>query len=226
MSEQTNLAPYLDDYFKVRFPFDPRRDVVWREVCRYLQAKHFPKAESIVDLGAGYCNFINNVTGTNKHAVDVAPIIEEYAADDVTTHLLPCTDLGHFEDDSFDVAFASNLFEHLSLDDLTTTLQGLFRILRPGGKLIAMQPNFKYCYKTYFDDYTHTHVYTHQSLPDLMETVGFTTEHVVPNLLPVNMKSTLRLGVPRLDLVVRFYLRSPIRPLAAQMLVVMKKPSA
>ena len=70
MTEQTNLAPYLDDYFKVRFPFDPRRDVVWREVCRYLQAKHFPTAERILDLGAGYCNFINNVTGTSKLAPD------------------------------------------------------------------------------------------------------------------------------------------------------------
>jgi hypothetical protein len=38
--------------------------------------------------------------------------------------------------------------------------------------------------------------------------------------MPVNMKSTLRLRLPFLPLIVRFYLALPWRPLAGQMLVV------
>ena len=221
---ETEAPEVIDNYFEVRFPFDPRRDTVWKEVCRFIQRRYVAKDARILDMGAAYCNFINNIEGSSRHALDIADIIEQYAAAGVQTHIGPCTDLSRFQDDSFDVVFASNLFEHLSLDDLSLTLRGVRRILAPGGQLIALQPNFRYCYKTYFDDYTHTHAYTHASLADLMEACGFELVDVIPRLLPVNMKESLRLGMPMLDLVVRLYLMSPIRPLAAQMLVVVRKP--
>ena len=216
----------IDNYFDVRFPFDPRRDTVWKEVCRFLQRRYVAKDARILDMGAAYCNFINNIEGSSRHALDIADIIERHAEQGVETHIGSCTDLSRFDDESFDVVFASNLFEHLSLEDLSDTLRGIRRILAPGGQLIALQPNFRYCYKTYFDDYTHTHAYTHASLADLMEACGYEIVEVIPRLLPVNMKESLRLGMPMLDLVVRLYLMSPIRPLAAQMLAVVRKPLA
>ena len=39
------------------------------------------------------------------------------------------------------------------------------------------------------------------------------------------MKSTLRLRVPRLDWLVRLYLRLPFKPFAGQMLVVAETPA-
>jgi predicted SAM-dependent methyltransferase len=214
-----------DQYFRVRFPFDPRRDVVWREVCHYLQARYLAPNLRILDIGAAYCNFINNIQGRERHALDISPIIEEYAAPGVATHVRPCTDLRCFEEESLDVVFVSNLFEHLTRADLCTSLAEIHRVLASGGRLIVLQPNFRYCFRSYFDDYTHTYIYTDRSLCDIFEACGFQIADVRPRFLPVNMKSTLRLSLPRLDWIVWLYLRLPLKPLAGQMLIVARKPS-
>lgn len=211
-----------DNYFFTRFPYDERRDIVWKEVCRYLQ-RYVPRDATLLDLGAGYCNFANNIVAAEKHAVDLFSELRAHAAADVITHNIPCTALtDEFEDDTFDVAFASNLFEHLTREELLATLQQLKRVLRPGGTLIALQPNFRMCYATYFDDFTHLQVFTDRSLPDLFDLMGFSVTDNQPRFLPVNMKSTLRVPVPGLRHWVRLYLRLPYRPAAGQMLVVAK----
>lgn len=211
-----------DVYFYTRFPFDERRDLVWKEVCRYLQ-RFVPRDAAVLDLGAGYCNFINNIEASEKHAVDLFSGMEKFAAPGVATHHRPCTELADFlPAGHFDVAFASNLFEHLTREDLLLTLNQLKTVLRPGGTLIALQPNFRFCYATYFDDYTHLQIFTDRSLSDLFEMVGFSVTNCQPRFLPVNMKSTLRTPVPGLRWWVRSYLALPYRPLAGQMLVVAK----
>jgi hypothetical protein len=55
---------------------------------------------------------------------------------------------------------------------------------------------------------------------DLLEMAGLRVERMHAKFLPVNMKSTLRLHIPFLPLVVRAYLRSPWKPRAGQMLAV------
>ncbi|MEQ1858171.1 MAG: class I SAM-dependent methyltransferase [Longimicrobiales bacterium] len=216
-------SEYEEAYHRVRFPFDDRRNGVWREVVRYLQPRYVPTNGVVLDLGAGYCDFINNVQAREKHAVDLFTRLPEFAAKGVNVHVQSCTSLP-FADESIDVTFASNLFEHLSREDLATVAAELHRVLRPGGRLLALQPNFRYCVGTYFDDYTHLQVFTHESLRDFLEVAGFRAVAVVPRLLPVNMKSKLPVPVPGLNLLVRMYLRSPVRPLAAQMLLVVEKP--
>ena len=211
---------YVDAYFRTRFAFDRRRDLVWAEVCRYLQRNFIPTDSRIVDVGAGYCNFINNVTGSERHAIDLFTEMPDYAAPGVITHIGDCTDMSFLEDDSFDVAFTSNLFEHLTREQLIPTLTEIHRIVRPGGTLIVMQPNFRFCYNTYFDDYTHLQIFTDRSLYDLLEVFGFRVQVSLPKFLPVNMKSTLRLRLPMLRQLVRLYMAFPFKPMAGQMLFV------
>lgn len=219
---ETNLTrpDYVDAYFRTRFEFDPRRNIVWTEVCRYLQRHFIPADARIVDVGAGYCNFINNVSGAERHAVDLFTQLPEFAAPGVITHIGDCTDMSFLDDGYFDVAFTSNLFEHLSREQLIPTLTELHRIVRPGGTLIVMQPNFRFCYNTYFDDYTHLQIFTDRSLFDLLEVFGFKVRVAKAKFLPVNMKSTLRLRIPMLRHLVRWYMAFPLKPLAGQMLFV------
>jgi ubiquinone/menaquinone biosynthesis C-methylase UbiE len=217
---KSGLGELYDAYFNTRFGFDPRRDVVWREVVAWIQRKYVPDGARVLDLGAGYCNFINNVVAREKHAVDVFSRFAEYANKDVQTHLSSVTEMPFFQEDQFDVAFASNLVEHLSRPDLILLLSELRRVLRKDGVLILMQPNFKYCFDTYFDDYTHLQIFTDASLSDFLEAYGFHVIGNYPKFMPVNMKSTLRLNLPFLPLIVRGYLASPFKPFAGQMLLV------
>lgn len=217
----TNITrQFYQEYFRTRFVYDPRRDGIWREVTRYIQKLYIKESDRVLDLGAGYCDFINHVVAKDRHAVDIFERLGEYAREGVQAHIQDCTDLSNFGDDSFDVVFASNLFEHLPHDELLATIEQIRRVLRRDGRLILLQPNFKYCYRTYFDDYTHLGVFTHMGMWDLLEMAGLEVEKMHARFLPVNMKSTLRLQLPMLPLLVRAYLHSPIKPLAGQMLVV------
>jgi SAM-dependent methyltransferase len=206
-------------YFEARLPPDPFRTGLWKVLCGHLQ-KSIPPSSAVLELGAGYCDFINNIQAASKHAIDVSPEILRFAAEGVVTHVQPCSQLAGFADASFDVIFASNLLEHLTREDLLSTLSGALRILRPGGKLLIIQPNFRYCYKTYFDDYTHVAVFTHVSLADLLRANGFRIDRVSARYLPFSVKSR----GPKWPWLLRVYLKLPWRPRAAQMYIACSKP--
>lgn len=212
--------PTQSQYFQTRLPYDPRRAVVWKEVCRYLEARYIPADAAVLDIGAGYGEFINQVRARDRHAVDLTNDLAGYFADGVKLHVHSCTSMPSLADASFDIVFASNVIEHLTREEVVTALAEVTRILKPGGKLILVQPNFKYSVGAYFDDYTHLQIYTHVSLADLLAACGFEIVAVQGRFLPLTMKSRL----PTHALLVRAYLASPVKPLGAQMLVVAQKP--
>lgn len=206
----------MNNYFQTQFTFDPRRNAVWKEVCRFLQKRYIPMESRILDLGAGYGDFINNIHGSEKHALDIESNISKCVRKNVFTHVRSCTAMDNFSESFFGIIFASNVFEHLTREQLLTTLDELRRILRSGGKLLIIQPNFKYCCKDYFDDYTHLQIFTHIGLCNLLVAAGFGIIDVKPRFLPFSMKSNL----PKSPMLVRLYLRLPFKPCAGQMLIV------
>lgn len=212
-------SAYGPQYFQTRFSFDRGRDRVWQEVCRYLQPRYIPGDSAILEIGAGYCHFINHIQGRKRHALDVSPDLGQRAGAGVVAHVGSCSSLTMFGDSSLDVVFASNLFEHLTRDDLAATLREILRVLRAGGQLLVIQPNFAHCVREYFDDYTHLQVFTHVSLADRLTAAGFRIDRVLPRFLPFSMKSRL----PKSRWLVRLYLHLPFRPLGAQMLIVARK---
>ncbi|MDP2762982.1 MAG: class I SAM-dependent methyltransferase [Enterobacteriaceae bacterium] len=204
-----------NNYFKSRFVYDPSRDYVWKAIADYLQ-KYISLNSKVLDLGAGYCNFINNIKARNKVAVDINKEVKKYANSDVKIYICSCSNLKIFKDDSFDVVFASNLFEHLTKPELKKTIKEIKRVLKNKGLLLLIQPNFRYAHKEYFDDYTHQTVFSHTSLPDFLHTHGFVCKKVIPKFIPFSMKSRLK----SFSFLIKPYLHLPYKPFAKQMLVV------
>ena len=85
----------------------------------------------------------------------------------------------------FDVVLASNVLEHFSPDTASSIVGDVASLLRAGGRLIVIQPNFRYAYRHYFDDYTHRSIFTDVSLPNLLRSHGFTIDALRPKFLPV-----------------------------------------
>jgi SAM-dependent methyltransferase len=210
-----------ETYFSSRLTGDPARARLWKVLCQYLQ-RDIPGGAVVLELGGGYCHFINNVRAAKKHVVDLYEGIRSAASPDVTTHIQSCTNLSPFSSESVDVVFASNLFEHLTREQLELTLSEVLRVLRPGGRLLIIQPNFKYAFRNYFDDYTHLQIFTEESLKDLLTVSGFVVKRVVARFLPFSVKS----GGPKWSWLLRVYLASPWRPLAGQMYLVAEKGGA
>ena len=79
--------------------------------------------------------------------------------------------------------------------------------------MIVIQPNFRYAYRQYFDDYTHRSTFTHVSLANLLRSKGLRMLRVEPRFLPYSMRES---RLPVKPWLVRAYLRSPIRPWPAR----------
>ena len=210
-------APSAQAYFEGRYSFDPGRARVWKAIVERLQ-RHIPTDAVVCELGAGYADFINQVAAAKKFAVDRHPAVADFCGRDVT-FLCGETSRLALPDASVDVVFASNLFEHLDEPALEATMAEVARVLEPGGRLILLQPNYYYCYRRYWDDYTHVKAWSHESLPDFLRSSGYGIERVERRFLPFSFKSRL----PRSYWLTRLYLTLPWRPLAGQMLVVGRK---
>jgi SAM-dependent methyltransferase len=199
---------------------DPSRRIVWAAVAAHLSRWIDPGAR-VLEIGAGYCDWINHVRATQRVAVDVWPEFGRFASADVQTIVLDAaTNLRTLGDASYDVVLASNVLEHFVPDTAATVVSDVAAVLKPGGRIILIQPNFRLAWRRYFDDYTHRAIFTDVSLPALLASRGFNTELVESRFLPYSMRQT---ALPIRPWLVAAYLRSPIKPLAGQMLVIARK---
>lgn len=204
------------DYHASRLTEDHRRGAVWQALWRYVFRHRIAADSCVLDLGAGYGDFINSVTARRRLAVDTWAGLAEHVAPGVEALVTPVTDLAVINDKSVDFAFASNLFEHLPQDAFVVALREIARTLSPRGTLTILQPNYRYAFREYFDDYTHVAVYSHISLADFLTAHGWDVTEVRPRFLPLTVKSRL----PVWPWLIAAYLASPFKPMGKQMLVV------
>lgn len=192
------------------------RRAVWREIARYV-ARDVPSAGTVVELGAGYCDFINSISARRKIAFDLNPEMRAHAEPDVDLRIESAMGLSGLERGSVDLVFASNFLEHLNEAELDRLLPAIRDVLSPNGRFAVIQPNHRLCADHYFDDPTHVTVFSDLNLPSYMQRHGMRVHKLVPGLLPFSMNSRL----PKTAILTRLYLASPIKPLAAQMYAVM-----
>jgi SAM-dependent methyltransferase len=203
----------VNAYHEVRHTHDPRRLVLWGTLWRHHFRAIVPPSACVLDLGCGYGEFINSVAARRRIALDSWDGFPRFLSPGVEAIVASVTDLDRLEDGVVDFAFASNLFEHLTQADFATTLAALRRKLSPEGTLNILQPNYRYAYREYFDDYTHVAIYSHVSLADFLAANGYQVIETRPRFLPLTVKSRL----PVHPALIAAYLKSPIKPLAKQM---------
>ena len=215
----TNHTPPRDrtSYHAVHLTEDVARKTLWQVLVKYL-SDYVPPQAHVLELGAGFCYWINGVAAARKVAIDVWPDLPNYAAPDVQTlqHDLSLG-LPPLGGEQFDVVLASNVLEHFEPDVAARLIANVFACLRPLGRFIVIQPNFRFAYRHYFDDYTHRSIFTEVSLSNLMRAQGFHIEPLQPKFLPYSLRNS---RWPIRPWLIRAYLRSPFKPLAGQMLII------
>lgn len=199
----------MDEHELYEHRFDPTERAakarVWAVLCADFFQRWVRPTEAVLDLGAGFCEFINHIQCARKYALDSNPQIATLAAPDVVTHCGPADQLDWL-DTAVDVVFCSNFFEHMpDKATLLTTLRAVHRVLRPGGRLLILQPNIRYAYREYWDFLDHHVPLSHVSMVEALALAGFTATAVRPRFLPFTTKSAL----PQWPILVRLYLRCP-----------------
>jgi len=99
-----------DAYHRTRFSPDPRRRVLWETLVACEFQPRIPAEATVLDLGAGYGEFINAVKARRRIAVDVWPGMAGHLAPGVEALITSVTCLDGVADQSVDYAFASNCF--------------------------------------------------------------------------------------------------------------------
>lgn len=113
------------------------------EMLRHLTANH-PGEPLILVLGCGDGEWINEISRFAKVVgIDVADqmialLRTRLRFPDRAQVLVADAHSLEFEDMQFDFCFANSTLHHL---DLSTALPEIWRVLKPGGKLVASEPN-------------------------------------------------------------------------------------
>ncbi|MCC6290741.1 class I SAM-dependent methyltransferase [Candidatus Nomurabacteria bacterium] len=200
------------------------RDKVWRILVKeYFQ--QWVGGGVVLDLGAGYGEFLNNIKCTKKYAMDLNPETSLRVNKDVEVLVQNCADAWPLLDDSLDVVFTSNFLEHLpDKQTLSRALNEAIRCLKPGGRIVAIGPNIKYAPGAYWDYWDHHVPLTEQSLAEAMNLEGFDIERCIDKFLPFTMATGPRYPT----FLVAVYLRFPIvwRIFGRQFFVVGRKKFA
>jgi SAM-dependent methyltransferase len=202
-----------------------KRAAMWEVLCRVVLQPYVRATDTVVDLGAGFCEFINTIHCARKIAVDTNGAVREFAAAGVEAVIgdVPAV-LGVLGDASVHVVFCSNFFEHLrDKDTVLAALREVHRLLTMEGRLIIVQPNIRYVYKRYWDFFDHHVPLSHASLCEALQMTGFDIELLRPRFLPYTTTGRL----PQAAWLVRLYLALlPVQWLIGkQMLVVARKSS-
>jgi SAM-dependent methyltransferase len=221
-----NLDAELDRLYAARFPEGERKAKarLWRTLCDAFFSRYVPAGGTVLDLGAGYCDFVNNVRAARRVAVDLNPDMPRFAAPGVEAHLLPLERVGEaVAPASVDMAFASNVFEHVrGPDALLEILGGVRAALKPGGRLVVMQPNVRLVGGAFWDFFDHTLPLTEKGMVEALTVAGLRVVECRARFLPYTTKSRL----PQWPFLVRLYLALPPAQwlLGKQMLVVAERP--
>ena len=182
----------LTQIYEKRFSgYENYRNQVWKILVDKFFTKWIKSNHSIIDLGCGYGEFINNITCQVRHAMDLNPKIKSLLDKDVIFHMQECSTSWEIESNSLDLVFTSNFFEHLPNKELLDrTMYEIKKSLKPGGRIIAMGPNIKVLHGKYWDFWDHHVALSDQSISELLRIHDFKIEQCYPKFLPFNMVRT------------------------------------
>lgn len=166
----------MADYLKVVYDTKSHPQTTYPgKLCSYLfHTFQMQKGQKFLEPGCGRGEFLEefNKLGLDCYGIDLSeysgtmcPEVEVKKKVDLENDTWP------FPDNNFDIIYNKSLMEHLRNPD--RFLVEARRVLKPGGKIICLIPDWESNYKTYFDDFTHRTPFTNVSLSDIYKITDF-----------------------------------------------------
>jgi 2-polyprenyl-3-methyl-5-hydroxy-6-metoxy-1,4-benzoquinol methylase len=137
------------------------------DILEFSKKLSIKKESKFLDLGCGDKSFIDFLKGIG---------IQAEGCDIDTTNFE--TDKLPYSNDNFDHIMLYSVIEHVQNSD--HFLIEIKRILKKDGNLIIITPNFKYCFKSFYDDPTHIKPFTVIGLEKILKIYDFKNIFIRP----------------------------------------------
>ena len=179
---------------------------VWRVLVRNFFQKLIPPDAAVLDVGCGFCHFLNEIRASERVGVDGNPACASFAEAGVSVLVTRDLSLTGLPERHFDFIFVSNLLEHL--ENGTRVIELVRRcgeLLSIRGRLVILQPNFRFVGARYFDFIDHKTVLTDASIRETLTLGELNLVREIRRFLPYTTKS----GLPAHPALLSLYLRLP-----------------
>jgi SAM-dependent methyltransferase len=156
------------DYVAVQYDLERRPVTSYpAKLANHLSNLHeISVGSKLLEVGAGRPDVLNGfrLVGMDVYGCDISKISEiackkakiPFKYVNLVNGKLP------YKNGIFDVVYSKSVIEHM-LDPLSFVTES-FRVLKPGGLLLILTPDWEANYKTFFDDFTHVRPMTQRSM--------------------------------------------------------------
>ena len=156
---------------------------------------------NVLDIGCGFGNLLrafkekgyNNLTGIDISEEQI--IIAKKLNPDINFNCIDLITYLKTSNEKYDLITAFDVIEHLSKDEILTTLNLIYNSLKDGGQIITQTPNAESPWfgAVAYGDFTHEWFYTASSLEDVLIKSGFRNIESKPSEpLTISLKSSIR----------------------------------
>src|SRR5437867_514929 len=224
MKNSLNSPTALERLYRNRFDGHAEyRMRVWKILAGRFFSQYVASDATVLDLGCGHGEFINNIHCGKKFAMDLNAGVRQRLDSDVIFVEQDCSQRWEIADATLDVIFSSNFFEHVpSKQALSDIIAEAGRCIRSGGRLIAMGPNIRFVGSAYWDFWDHHLPLTESSVAELLEMHGFRIERSLDRFLPYTMVN--KRAVPAAFIALYLMLPAMWKIFGKQFLIIAAKP--
>lgn len=182
---------------------------IWRvaTISRIKEWLPNDKKAKILDIGCGFGNLLKalQLSGyTNLAGIDISEeqiIKAKELNPDINFNCIDLITYLKTSNEKYDLITAFDVIEHLSKDEILTTLNLIYNSLKDGGQIITQTPNAESPWfgAVAYGDFTHEWFYTASSLEDVLIKSGFKNIEFKPSEpLTISFKSSIRFVFGRL----------------------------
>jgi ubiquinone/menaquinone biosynthesis C-methylase UbiE len=162
----------LKDYVAVQYDIERRPITSYpTKLAKRLVHRHkISVGAKLLEIGVGRPDVLNGFreAGMDVYGCDISKISQiackkaniPFKYVNLVIGKLP------YKNEVFDVVYSKSVIEHMH-DPLTFVTES-FRVLKPGGLLLVLTPDWEANYKTFFDDFTHVRPMTQHSMSLLL----------------------------------------------------------
>lgn len=148
---------------------EPKTDYPSELIGYLIKRFRLKKGDKLLELGAGNGDFLEEYykRGLKCYGVDkeISPLVGKQfkiKKVDITKGKLP------YPDNFFDIVYHKSVLEHFYRDEVDWMMGETRRVLRKGGKLIILVPDWNSQIENFFEDYTQIHPYDELAIEDLL----------------------------------------------------------